>query len=1056
MAQIMINPSNDIYISEAYPKKSFNEADYLFVGRYSNERDRYRFFLRFNISELHEKIPKNSSISSIVLRLTVFRNEIPENHKQLGAGVYRLTGEVDLTNITWADQPGFAEAPEAMVNLAAGTFGNIDINLTGLVKGWYEKTIPNYGIVIKGDEGINNIIGIRKSNYLNGEFGPKLIIDYVNERLEDQKTFRGLYNYRKRYYESFLNDHLPKESRIINERIKSKKVKGIVVYPQAVFWEPVQRPHQILREFAKKGYLCFFCDPPMGEFFIKEEEENLFVINNEAYLLPVLRTKPVIVLCSWLMQMAWADLLPNRIVWYDILDKIEFFTMYDEGMLERHEVQVREADFVSYSGKLLKRYVESRSDAVYLPNGCNVDDFTRNDNNAVPQKISGIVREGKPIIGYFGALEEWFDAELINGLAKRNPSWNFVIIGKIGIEKEKLDSPNILLTGMVPYKELTTYARYFDVALIPFIVNDLTNCVSPVKFFEYAALGKPVVSVPIVEMNQYESSWVCIAGDMYSFEERIKTCLAEDVKNTAKKEGVELARENQWSSRVDAFEKALLFSPKGWTVFSGINNIGTVAVMTPTFLDFNGEKSYAGGAERYLLDLHRVFSMAGLKMDIYQCGNFPWMRRLKDIDIISLSNDNLNAKVFSVENLFSFSKIFYSYTIDNTVLNLYSPFFAAYPLNANPSIGISHGVAWDSKATKYDNGAGFWAGNKRYIESAKHCDVTVSVDTNTACWFQTIDYDLGSRMKVITNYVDTNEFKPRDGFDSPRQNTVILFPRRLYEARGLYMLLEIIDSILERHKNAEFHFVGRGVEADTRFIAEKQLKWGERVKWYEKLPEEMPEVYRNSDITLIPTLYCEGTSLSCLEAMASGNAVIATRVGGLPNLIINGLNGFLIEPDARDLEAHIDLLLSDKNKLMQFKKKALEASSFFTKQIWQDKWLDVIRKMVGEENRGVVRQTSLVEIYLDDLSGFPPEKLGLFITRLLQKGHLLYIRIRNNKEIKHVNYGRLQWLKWDEESFSKPDVVIADEKSAPSIKGRINVDYVLTRELINEAEFLGS
>lgn len=71
----------------------------------------------------------------------------------------------------------------------------------------------------------------------------------------------------------------------------------------------------------------------------------------------------------------------------------------------------------------------------------------------------------------------------------------------------------------------------------------------------------------------------------------------------------------------------------------------------------------------------------------------------------------------------------------------------------------------------------------------------------------------------------------------------------------------------------------------------------------------MPEVYRRADIVLVPTCYSEGTSLSCLEAMASGCAVIATNVGGLPELIINRFNGLLIAPEAEALAEALTQLI---------------------------------------------------------------------------------------------------------------------------------------------------
>ena len=87
----------------------------------------------------------------------------------------------------------------------------------------------------------------------------------------------------------------------------------------------------------------------------------------------------------------------------------------------------------------------------------------------------------------------------------------------------------------------------------------------------------------------------------------------------------------------------------------------------------------------------------------------------------------------------------------------------------------------------------------------------------------------------------------------------------------------------------------------------------------------MHEVYESTDISLIPTLYSEGTSLSCLEAMASGNVVIANRIGGLTDLIINGYNGYLIEPDEESMFETLNHILTNYEEVEKIKKRAVES-----------------------------------------------------------------------------------------------------------------------------------
>lgn len=866
----------------------------------------------------------------------------------------------------------------------------------------------------------------------------------IQPETESESDFNSEYWKRKIYYQNYLKHHIDDDSTHLIGSILKRKYKGIIVYPEAVPWEPLQRPQQFLREFASMGYLCFFCTPSKTtRFEINEVESNLFVISKEECLLPVLRNHYVVVLCSWLIQTSWSDQLPHKYLWYDVLDQLEFLSLYDGNMRKKHEQMLVEADLVSYSAEKLSEYVRLAISPVYLPNAVKIEDFLESTNN-IPNEMVSIIKKGNPIIGYFGAIEKWFDLNLIIGLAERNTNWEFVLIGKKGdVIFDNLPN-NVHYIGMKPYKELYSYSRHFSVGVIPFVVNDLTNCVSPVKFFEYQAAGIPVVSTAIAEMLQYQNEYVLIGNTVDDFERSIKTLLnknTEDIKRIS----IDLALQNQWKQRVAHVEKIFKSSHKGWTIYSNLDVNNCVTVMAASFLGFKGNNFYSGGAERYLIDLYEVCQDMNLNLKIFQYGDFPWVRRFKGIEVISISRDNHNTSVFSIENIKKFNQFFYEQIIGRSSLNIYSAFFEAWPKSAKPSIGISHGVAWDNPASMYETGAHFWEMNRRFIDGAKVCDQLVSVDTNTANWLQTIDYNIGKNVKVVPNYVDVNEFVPRDSYLTEREKVVIVYPRRLYEARGLYIVLEIMDELLQNYPNVHFHFVGKGFKEDTDHVVKKQEQWPDRVKWYWLDPDDMPKAYLDSDITLVPTLYSEGTSLSCLEAMASGNAVIATRIGGLTDLIINDYNGLLIEPNALSLKNAIIDLLENKHKLRKLKQRAVEVIEGFTKDRWKNQWKSIISSHLENPPQQTV-QSRLIEIYLEKIELSSP--ITRLITELLISGNILYLYIKNS-DVKDVDsFGRLQWIPWGSEKLSHSDVVIAQKSLAYEIHEKI--DYELSYDEIND------
>lgn len=847
-------------------------------------------------------------------------------------------------------------------------------------------------------------------------------------------SFDTMYNQKYQYLADYLNQPNVENVNKVKEIINSKDYKGIVVYPQAVHWEPMQRPQHFLRELAKKGYLCFFCAPFENEFIIKEYEENLFIVNEEAVLLAGIKNKFSIVLCTWQGQKPFIDHLPNKLLWYDLLDQLEFFADTDEKTVAAHYEMVKKAEIISYSAEKLYKYLESREDAILLPNASNMTDFLVSNIDRVNSKTL-INTKGRKVIGYFGAVEEWFDTDIINTLVTNNKDLLFVVIGHVSPNVQLNKANNLLLLGKVDYNKLVGYASQFDVALIPFKVNDLTNCVSPVKYFEYRALGLPVVTTPIHEMKRYENDYgVFLADNAEAFESSIYEALKINRQNLIET-SKDFVMKNQWENRIDAVEKLLENNFNNLKAYANYKPKNHISVMTGTFLGLDGEQFYSGGAERYLIDLHEVALKKNLDLIIYQYGTYPWTRRFKNIEVRSLARGEERMELLSVENVRKYNSVYYEEENANANLNIYSAFFEAWPRPAHPSIGISHGVAWDSVNNKDLSAMTFWEQNRRIIEAAKVVDKIVSVDTNTTNWFQTIDFEIGNKMEYIPNYVDREIFKPGE---KNNDRIVISYPRRLYGARGLYLVLDILDEILEKYPNVDFHFVGKGFEEDTKHVEAKIKKWSNRVQWYSLDPSEMHKAYETADISLVPTLHSEGTSLSCLEAMASGNAVISTRIGGLTDLVINNFNGILIEPNSIDLKNAIMKLLDSPRMLKNIQQNAIEVSKVFSKTQWSEKWSQIISPYIDSiDNDEVISPLKTLHYYVDDKND-----LNRFQNRILNdllNGDTVMIFMKKILEKREkFSFGRLQFLTFEEDVFDAGEYAMASNKLKDSL---INYKY---------------
>lgn len=356
----------------------------------------------------------------------------------------------------------------------------------------------------------------------------------------------------------------------------------------------------------------------------------------------------------------------------------------------------------------------------------------------------------------------------------------------------------------------------------------------------------------------------------------------------------------------------------------------TVYIVTYTFLDADGNNMFYGGAERYVIELADIIKQLGYNAEVIQVGNFNWVRYYHSLRVNGIQSSYLSFKNDVHES------------IKNCKLIIYSPFSIKHKSKEISSIGISHGVFWDSSS--YQELVAMVRGYMREIvHSVELVNVVVSVDTNTINWFRATHYDLASRFLYIPNFVDSSQFHPTNAKNQP-DRIIILYPRRLYPVRGFWLLADIIPDLLDRYRNLEFHFVGKANPREEAKVNELVGKFPNAVKWFFLSPDRMHEAYQAATISLIPTIQSEGTSLSCLEAMACGNVVIATNVGGLPDLIINGYNGLLIEPDANALAEALTLVIENPDIRNKLSSNAISVSQSFSIDHWRQRWIHLLRQ----------------------------------------------------------------------------------------------------------------
>ena len=162
-------------------------------------------------------------------------------------------------------------------------------------------------------------------------------------------------------------------------------------------------------------------------------------------------------------------------------------------------------------------------------------------------------------MGYYGALADWFDYDLIHKVAEIKKEWLWVLVGMDYdgslYESDILNHDNVKYIPPQQYEKLPSFLKAFDVATIPFKINEITLSTSPVKLFEYMAAGKPIITSEMPECLKYQSVMTYKNVDEYISLVDNALNLEDDDEywNILKKD----ALDNTWDARTDEILKAI-------------------------------------------------------------------------------------------------------------------------------------------------------------------------------------------------------------------------------------------------------------------------------------------------------------------------------------------------------------------------------------------------------------------------------------------------------------------------------------------------------------------
>jgi len=337
-------------------------------------------------------------------------------------------------------------------------------------------------------------------------------------------------------------------------------------------WERTlfQRPQQIMKQLSKSHKVIYVASCGTKEFvksvlkgkikdYVGRYNENLFYLN-----LPYLPFTKHIKLFQklmynissfiakylskrfkykstylWLYYPVYIDYL-NRFQYkkliYDCMDLFRGFKTSLENVQDQENRLLKKADIVFTGGKSLQKSKEGINPKTYcFPSGVEYGHFYKAtlSETTIPDDIKDIKH---PILGYFGAVDERIDYNLINYICEKRPDWSVVFIGPLVFyEFVPVDQSNFHYLGRKNYDELPNYLKAFDVCLMPFVISELTLHISPTKTPEYLAGGKPVVSTAIPDVIEDYSDVVKITNDYDEFIEKCEQALVDKNEDLSEK-----------------------------------------------------------------------------------------------------------------------------------------------------------------------------------------------------------------------------------------------------------------------------------------------------------------------------------------------------------------------------------------------------------------------------------------------------------------------------------------------------------------------------------------
>ena len=377
----------------------------------------------------------------------------------------------------------------------------------------------------------------------------------------------------------FIYQSFQVKRKIINNRIAKKILKLSEKYDKVMIinsipWDTkmYQRPHHFAHEFAKLDFFVIYLESDNNLSNFRIIQDKIITINSIKLLSKLTQRTNVFFLTPNNIPTPLSDILQIKKygfqIIYDYLD--EFHHDISGDLAEQRKVwdnlsNIKPTLYLATAKCLFKdlqNHTVKDAKIIMSQNAVNINHFNfmqpKIQNLTVPKDIQDLINSGKPIIGFYGALAPWIDFRLLNQIASEQPDWNLLLIGiDYNNSAHKLNqADNIHFIGPRDYKLLPAYSKWFDCAIIPFKTGEIAKATSPVKLFEYMAMGLPTVCTKdLQECQGYD--YVYMSNDNHQFINNLAKAIKDKKNNSARRKLLEQAKQNTWQQRAKAIAEQL-------------------------------------------------------------------------------------------------------------------------------------------------------------------------------------------------------------------------------------------------------------------------------------------------------------------------------------------------------------------------------------------------------------------------------------------------------------------------------------------------------------------